>query len=57
MRTELYDLSKDPAEAHDVSAPHPEVVANLEGIMREQHTPSKEFPVPSLDNLKPNKNP
>lgn len=30
--TELYDLLADPAEAHDVHAEHPEVVARLSGL-------------------------
>ncbi len=29
-RTELYDLSKDPGEQHDVAAQHPDVVKDLE---------------------------
>jgi arylsulfatase len=51
--TELYDLGKDIAEAQDVSAQHPEVVAQMERIMREQHVPSKEFPFPPLDREPP----
>ncbi len=49
LHTELYDLSKDPAESHDISAQHPEVLARIERILREQHTPSREFPFPPLD--------
>jgi arylsulfatase A-like enzyme len=47
--TELYDFAHDPAESKDVSAEHPDVLAKLEKIMREQHTPSKEFPIRALD--------
>jgi len=51
IRTELYDLGKDPNETADVAAQHPEIAAKLERLMREQHSPSKEFPLPALDNL------
>ncbi len=49
LKTELYNLKADPQETTDVAAKHPEVVAKLEKIMREQHTPSAEFPFPILD--------
>lgn len=51
LQTELYDLGKDPGETIDVSALHPEIVAKIERIMREQHTPSKEFPIAALDQI------
>jgi arylsulfatase A-like enzyme len=47
--TELYDLASDPAEKKNVAEAHPDLVAKLEKIMREQHQPSKEFPFPTLD--------
>ena len=46
---ELYDLKRDPGEATDVAALHPDIVARMEKLMREQHTPSKLFPFPVLD--------
>lgn len=46
---ELYDLASDPHEERDVAAAHPEVVARLTQIMRQQHVPSKLFPIPVLD--------
>jgi arylsulfatase A len=46
---ELYDLEADPSEKKDVAADHPDVVARLEAIMKEQHTPSTVFPLPSVD--------
>jgi arylsulfatase len=52
MHTELYDLSRDPSETQDVSAAHPDIVAKIESILREQHTPSEHFRFPALDNLK-----
>ncbi len=42
--TELYNLGTDPAETTDVAAAHPDLVAKLEKILAEQHTPSTEFP-------------
>jgi len=47
--TELYDLATDPTEQTNVAAQHPDIVATLEKLMREQHTPSKEFPLAALD--------
>lgn len=53
-RLELYDLAGDPSESSDVSASHPEMVAKLERLLRDQHRPSKEFPIPALDHDKSN---
>jgi arylsulfatase len=49
IKTELYDLAKDPHETADVSAEHPAVVKNADRIMRQQHANSSEFPFPALD--------
>jgi len=49
---ELYNLKDDIAETRDVAAQHPDIVAKLERIMREQHTPSSVFPFPALDEEK-----
>jgi arylsulfatase len=46
---ELYDLLADPNETTDVSGEHPDEVARLEAIAREQHAPSELFPLPALD--------
>ncbi len=46
---ELFDLVSDPREQHDVADAQPEVVARLTQLMKEQHTPSREFPFPALD--------
>ncbi len=46
---ELYDLAKDPHETTDVAAQHPDIVAKLSAIMKEQHTPSTVFPIRFLD--------
>ena len=50
MHIELYNLADDPHEERDVSAEHPDVVAKVAKLMRDQHVPSKEFPLPALDN-------
>jgi hypothetical protein len=47
----LYSLKDDPTESKDVAKEHPDVVAKLEAIMRKQHTPSQDFPMPALDAL------
>jgi arylsulfatase A len=47
-KLELYDLANDVQEKHDVAAAHPEVVKKLEGVLAEQHTPSKLFPMKGL---------
>ncbi|MCX6953575.1 MAG: sulfatase-like hydrolase/transferase, partial [Verrucomicrobia bacterium] len=52
IKTELYHLATDPTETTDVAAQHPEVVARLEKILREQHTPSRDFPLPALDQVR-----
>jgi arylsulfatase A len=49
LALELYDLKSDPTESKDVAAEHPKIVAQIEKIMREQHTPSQLFPFPALD--------
>jgi len=46
---ELYDLSVDLAEANDVAASHPEVVARMDRIMRTDRTPNIDFPISFLD--------
>ena len=47
--TELYDLAADPAEARNLAADRPEVVARLSAIIRAQHRTSAAFPLPALD--------
>jgi arylsulfatase A-like enzyme len=46
---ELYDLGTDPTESKNVAAEHPEIVAKLAAIMKEQHVPSKLWPIRALD--------
>jgi arylsulfatase A len=49
LSIELYNLADDVGESQNVADEHPDVVAGIERIMREQHTPSQEFPIPALD--------
>jgi arylsulfatase len=49
VKTELYDLATDESETTDVAAKHPDVVARLERLMKDQHTPSADFPLPAID--------
>jgi arylsulfatase A-like enzyme len=49
LHIELYDLATDPTESKDVSADHPEVISKMEALMKAQHVPSKDFPLPALD--------
>jgi arylsulfatase A len=49
LTIELYNLKDDPTESKDVSAAHPDVVAKIESLMRQQHVASKDFAMPVLD--------
>ena len=42
----LYHLKDDIGESKDVAKDHPDIVAQLLKLMKAQHTPSKEFPLP-----------
>jgi arylsulfatase A-like enzyme len=41
--TELYDLSTDIGETNNVASSNPEIVTRMEELMKEAHTPSKDF--------------
>ena len=49
LAIELYNLKDDPTESKDVAAAHPDVVAKIETLMRQQHVASKDFAMPVLD--------
>ncbi|MEO0571454.1 MAG: N-acetylgalactosamine-6-sulfatase, partial [Bacteroidota bacterium] len=40
MNVELYDLSVDIKECSDISGAHPDIVLQMETIMRQEHTPA-----------------
>lgn len=43
---ELYDLERDPAEATDVAARHPAIVARIDAYIDTARTPSERWPAP-----------
>ena len=49
---ELYDLSKDPAETHDLAADHTDIIQKIEGILKREHVPDPLWPDKS-DKVKP----
>ena len=51
-RTELYNLATDPSETNDVAAVHGDIVGKMEFLMRTEHRPSSEFPLPIIDTAK-----
>ena len=51
LRVELYDLNADGSESEDVSAANPDVVAEIERVMKSERTVSGAFPFPALDRL------
>ena len=57
VKLQLYDLAKDVSEANDVAAKHPEIVARLDALMRQQHRRSELYPLRPFDApaLKPRK--
>lgn len=50
-RIALYNLETDVGEEHDVFAEHPQIVAQIEEIMRREHVRSDVFPFPALDRV------
>jgi arylsulfatase len=51
LAIQLYNLKDDRNETKDVAAEHPEIVAKIEKLMRDQHVKSAEFPLPAIDSL------
>jgi len=43
-KIELYNLKDDIAESKDLATEHPEIVAEIDRLMKAQHTRSAEFP-------------
>ncbi|MFL3657681.1 MAG: arylsulfatase [Opitutales bacterium] len=46
---ELYDLSKDESESNNIAANHPDIIAEMEAILKTARTPSENWPVEELD--------
>ena len=46
-KLELYDLTVDPAEEHNIAAQRPDVVAKIEALMAQEHKASPEYPDPA----------
>ncbi len=51
LKIELYDLENDISETKDVSADHPEVVKQIEKLMKSERFPSETFKIGPLDKL------
>ena len=49
MKIDLYNLTEDISEQHELASRHPELVRRFERIMKEARTPSELFPFPPLD--------
>ena len=49
LKVELYNLKKDISESDDVAAKNPEVLAQIQKIMKVQHTVSSDFPFKPID--------
>ncbi len=49
IKTQLYNLATDMAETKDVAAEHPDIVAKLEAVMKEEHERSQDFPLKTID--------
>lgn len=41
LKLELYNLEKDMTEMKDIADQHPEIIAQIEKIMKEEHTPAE----------------
>lgn len=49
VKTELYDLHADESESQDVAAAHPDVVEQIESLMKSERVSSEIFALPVLD--------
>ena len=43
---ELYNIANDPSEEHNVAAEHPDLVSELDAMMRQIRRPSPNYPIP-----------
>jgi len=44
-QTELYDLEKDPYEEHNIASANPQIVLQIDKIIKESHVPDKNWPL------------
>lgn len=51
LKTELYELQRDPSESKDVADDNPLVVKQMEALFVGLHTPSSLFPFPAIDDV------
>ena len=49
VQTELYNLAEDISESKNIADQYPDVLADLEKRMEQEHTPSALFPLASID--------
>ena len=49
---ELYHISEDPNEQHNLADQYPKMVKELDEVMHRMHKPSVNYPIPE-DNQKP----
>ena len=42
---EMYDLKSDPQEKNNIASKHPEIVKQIENIMKEAYVPNKDWPL------------
>lgn len=49
LKTELYDIEKDPSESKNVADQNPEMINQLEKLMENEHQFNPNFPFPVLD--------
>ena len=51
LEIHLFDMQADPSESTNVASENPEVLAEIEGLMKSERVPSEAFPIPVLDAL------
>lgn len=49
LTTQLFNLKTDPQEQQDLASEHPEIVAQIEKIMKQEHERSEVHPFPAID--------
>ena len=52
LEIELFNLDNDIGQTKNVAADHPDIMARIERILRDEHVPSPEFPLKAIDEKK-----